>query len=215
MEYANANVFCSDDTFIRVWFAFTQIQELDSGIMCSTCGIALDIVIANGISLGTHVSKLTPSVYPPTHVNEHSEQILTISSYGAHCLPAITSHQHRTTVNKILAAMATLHPMADSDAGTFPNTSKLMDELPILFSFINLYLTNGVDSPFHCTHHDLIQQIATPNIMLQLVLFSAIAVLEDFHQSGSAPSWLQSLCPAFGAVLNTHTYTQTPVPLEL
>lgn len=181
MEYANANVFCSDNTFVHVWFAFTQIQELNSGMMCSTCGIALDIVIADGISLGTYVSKLTSSVYPPTCTNEHSEQILTISSYGACCLPAITLCQHQTTVNKTLAAMATLHPMADLDAGTFPDTSKLMDELPVLSLFINLYLTNGVDSPFHHTYHDLIQQIATPNIMLQLVPFLAIAVLEDFH----------------------------------
>ncbi|KAF8128390.1 hypothetical protein EV363DRAFT_1149279, partial [Boletus edulis] len=66
MEYGNANMFRSDDTFVCVCFAFMQIQELNNGMMCSTCGVTPDIVIADGISLGTHVSKLTSSVCPPT-----------------------------------------------------------------------------------------------------------------------------------------------------
>ncbi|KAF9220062.1 hypothetical protein BS17DRAFT_715810, partial [Gyrodon lividus] len=65
-EYREDNTFCSDDTFVRVWFAFTQVQQLDSGMMCLTCGFAPDIVIVDVISLGTHVSKLASSVHSPT-----------------------------------------------------------------------------------------------------------------------------------------------------
>ncbi|KAF9236952.1 hypothetical protein BU15DRAFT_32130, partial [Melanogaster broomeanus] len=67
LDYGDSNTFCSDDTFVHVWFVFTHIQELDSGMMCPTCGLTPDIVIADGISLGTHVSKLTSSIRPPTY----------------------------------------------------------------------------------------------------------------------------------------------------
>ncbi|KAF9230538.1 hypothetical protein BU15DRAFT_69113 [Melanogaster broomeanus] len=142
LDYGDSNTFCSDDTFVHVWFAFTRIQELDSGMMCPTCGLTPDVVIADGISLGTHVSKLTSSIRPPI-----------ISSYGARCLPAITVHDLRTTVNKVLVAT--------------------------------------------------------------LVPFGAISLLDEFHHTGRVAPWLQGLCPAFGAVLNSHSYTQTVIPSEL
>ncbi|KAH7903036.1 hypothetical protein BJ138DRAFT_980104, partial [Hygrophoropsis aurantiaca] len=59
LDYGFHNEFCSDDTFVRVWFAFTRIQQLDSGMLCPTCGSSPEVISADGISLGTHVSKLT------------------------------------------------------------------------------------------------------------------------------------------------------------
>ena len=67
--------FCADETFVRAWFAFTQLQQLDSGMTCPTCGPYPSVVIVDGISLGTHTSKLVSSIQPPTFVDESSEQL--------------------------------------------------------------------------------------------------------------------------------------------
>ncbi|KAF8833731.1 hypothetical protein BDN67DRAFT_976448 [Paxillus ammoniavirescens] len=82
--------FCSDETFVRVWFALTQIQTLDSGMWCPTCGTSPAVVIADGISLGTHISKVTGLIRLPTHVDQTSEKVDSISTYHACGLPAIT-----------------------------------------------------------------------------------------------------------------------------
>ncbi|KDQ59656.1 hypothetical protein JAAARDRAFT_126642, partial [Jaapia argillacea MUCL 33604] len=68
MDHGTDNTFCSDDTFVQVWFAFTRLQELDSGMMCPTCGPSPSIIIADGISLGIHHSQMSANVAPPTHV---------------------------------------------------------------------------------------------------------------------------------------------------
>jgi hypothetical protein len=43
--------FCGTETFTRVWFAFTELQALDSGMQCVSCGKHTDIVIADGVSI--------------------------------------------------------------------------------------------------------------------------------------------------------------------
>ncbi|KAI0766818.1 hypothetical protein BD413DRAFT_455148, partial [Trametes elegans] len=64
--------FCSDETFVRAWFAFVKLQDLDSGMMCPTCGPSPSTVIADGVSLATHASKLTSTVQPPTFTDASS-----------------------------------------------------------------------------------------------------------------------------------------------
>ncbi|KAI8974546.1 hypothetical protein BD414DRAFT_498023 [Trametes punicea] len=40
---------CSDETFVRAWFSFSYLQDLDSGFQCPTCGPSPDVVIADGV----------------------------------------------------------------------------------------------------------------------------------------------------------------------
>ncbi|RDX43443.1 hypothetical protein OH76DRAFT_1199505 [Lentinus brumalis] len=67
--------FCSDETFVRAWFAFIKLQDLGGTMRCPTCGPSPRVVIADGVSLATHASKLTSSVRPPTFTNTSSERI--------------------------------------------------------------------------------------------------------------------------------------------
>ncbi|ETW80925.1 hypothetical protein HETIRDRAFT_319999, partial [Heterobasidion irregulare TC 32-1] len=69
-EHSLGNKFCSDETFVRAWFAFVRLQKLDSGMTCPTCGPNPSVVIADGVSLGTHSSKLTAVVKPPTYTDQ-------------------------------------------------------------------------------------------------------------------------------------------------
>ena len=64
--------FCSTETFTRVWFAFTDIQELESGMSCLICGSYPDIVIADGVSIGYSAAKCVGGLQPPSLVTENS-----------------------------------------------------------------------------------------------------------------------------------------------
>ncbi len=75
--------FCSDETFVRAWFAFIQLQDLESTMCCPTCGPSPAIIIADGVSLATHASKLTSTVRPPTFVDTSSEVVDSITQYKA------------------------------------------------------------------------------------------------------------------------------------
>ncbi|KAK7687207.1 hypothetical protein QCA50_009712 [Cerrena zonata] len=81
--------FCSDETFVRVWFAFIQLLDIDSKMVCPQCGPNPDIIIVDGVSLSTHVSKLTRHIHPPTFVDDTCENIDSITTYKARQLPAI------------------------------------------------------------------------------------------------------------------------------
>ncbi|KII83495.1 hypothetical protein PLICRDRAFT_67635, partial [Plicaturopsis crispa FD-325 SS-3] len=200
MDHGPSNTFCSDDTFVRVWFAFTELQDLDSGMQCPTCGPSPKIVIADGISLGTHHSKLTGLVNPPTRVTQSSERIDSISSYKARALPAIIQVDMRALVNKMLDITATRIP----PDGGYPDMSKLFELYPDLAQLINLYVINGTSSRHFKAYRNFIQQIAAPDIVLQLVPFDAIEHFREFSRSLSdAPEWIQLLCPALGTLLRT------------
>ncbi|KAF9230279.1 hypothetical protein BU15DRAFT_83840 [Melanogaster broomeanus] len=210
LDHSREMEFCSDETFVRVWFKFTQIQTLDSGMWCPTCGSSPEVVIADGISLGTHVSKLTASIQPPTYVDVKSEKVESISSYRARGLPAIIQPDMRSIVNKIVAAPATCHTPEN-----ISNIVKLANLYPQLWSFIQLYIRNSVTSIYYKSYRDFIQQIAAPDIVLQLVPLSAVEALEHLDRSGVAQPWLQCLCPAIGAVINVHVSGGFTIPPEL
>ncbi|KIJ11559.1 hypothetical protein PAXINDRAFT_157266 [Paxillus involutus ATCC 200175] len=125
--------FCSDETFVRVWFAFTQVQTLDSGMWCPTCGTSPAVVIADGISLGTHISKVTGLIQPPTYVDQTSEKVDSISTYRARGLPAITQQDVQSVINKIIN-------LGPSDI--IPDMSKLASTYPEVLACIYLYLHN-------------------------------------------------------------------------
>ncbi|KAH9940291.1 hypothetical protein B0H21DRAFT_657713, partial [Amylocystis lapponica] len=184
-------IFCSDETFVRVWFAYVRLQELDSGMACPTCGPSPRIVIADGVSLGTHSSKLTGNVHPPTIVNSQSENIESISSYKARSLPTIPEPDIRSTVLKVLEAVTT--------AGEMPNTVRLYHLYPVLYASLALFLRDGTQSPHYHMYRSLFQQIAAPDIVLQLIPFDAIEPLQMIARREAMPDWLQSLSPAVGS----------------
>lgn len=204
--------FCSDDTFVRVWFAFIRLQELDSGMKCPTCGPSPEIIIADGISLGIHTAKVTRSTHPPTLTSAGSPQIESISSYKARSLPAIIQPDIRATVLKLLE-VSTSHVPCE-----MPDTQKLQTLYPALFSFIALYFSVGIASPHHNPYRSLIQQISAPDIVLQLIPQRAIETLRGIAKSDSAsdvPEWIQFLVPAFGRIVNSHRNEGSIIPQQL
>jgi hypothetical protein len=63
---------CSLKTFTRAWFAFTDVQALDSGMACPLCGPTPDIVIPDGVSISYSSSKFAAGLRPPTVVDDTS-----------------------------------------------------------------------------------------------------------------------------------------------
>ncbi|KAF9463495.1 hypothetical protein BDZ94DRAFT_1163969, partial [Collybia nuda] len=195
MKHGPKVKFCSDDTFVRVWFAFIHLQELDSGMKCPTCGPSPKIIIADGISLGIHAAKVTPSTCPPTLTSAGSPQIESISSYKARSLPAVVQPDVHTTILKLLD-VSTSHVPCE-----MPNTQKLQTLYPALYDFIALYFSAGLASLHHNPYRGLFQQISAPDIILQLIPQYAIEVLWSIAKSDPAsnvPEWIQFLVPAFG-----------------
>lgn len=75
--------FCSTETFTKVWFAFTSLQPLDSGMDCGICGKYPEIVIADGVSIGYSSSKFKPGLRPPSSVDDLSPINHTATLIGA------------------------------------------------------------------------------------------------------------------------------------
>ncbi|KAH8105834.1 hypothetical protein BXZ70DRAFT_1036489, partial [Cristinia sonorae] len=213
MEHGFEQSFCSVDTFIRVWFAFIRLQDLDSSMLCPTCGPSPSVVIADGVSLAPQMSKLTSHIRPPTTTTAHSERVETISSYRARGLPFIKTPALRALLTKFL----------DSTKVFFTNildTTPLAAEYPSLHQFMMLYLSSGRQSPHYMAYRTLLSQISAPDIALQLVPFKAIPILRSMTDPNyDVPVWLQSLVPAMGHAINSHRTNsnghRVPLPLEL
>ncbi|EED81134.1 predicted protein [Postia placenta Mad-698-R] len=148
--------FCSNETFVLVWFAFVRLQSLDSKMQCPTCGPCPKVVIADGVSLGTHISKVTTAVRPPTFTHDGSEKIDTITSWKARSLPAIIQKEIRTFIYKVLDQTAT------QVSFDIPNLSelKLSTEYPAVASLLQLVLRSDLASPFHKAYREFVRQEA-------------------------------------------------------
>ncbi|CDO77056.1 hypothetical protein BN946_scf184455.g6 [Trametes cinnabarina] len=124
--------FCSDETFVRAWFAFVQLQDFGNTMICPTCGPSPTIIIADGVTLATHASQLTTKVRPPTLTDTKSEVVSTISSYKARGLAAITQKDVRTLVIKFVESVAA-GPLADMSS--VPDISSMAQMYPALSNF--------------------------------------------------------------------------------
>lgn len=205
--------FCSDETFVRAWFAFTDIQELDSGMTCSTCGPHPEVIIVDGLSLATQSSKLGSSVRPPTFVDGSSEQIESISTYKARRLPAVPEAPMRAT------ALALLDEISASVTRStpIPNLGDFATQYEPFARFIHFIgLAKQQGSRHYAAYRSLALQIAAPDIVLQLVPFNAITELDALATCPDVPPppWLQALCPAVGAVINSHLAERSELPAE-
>ncbi|KAF8515123.1 hypothetical protein BU17DRAFT_9439, partial [Hysterangium stoloniferum] len=63
---------CYTEIFTHVWFAFTDLQQLESGMKCPICGPHPDIVIADGVSIGYSVTKCTSGLHSPSLISKDS-----------------------------------------------------------------------------------------------------------------------------------------------
>lgn len=199
--------FCSDETLVRVWFAFVVLQQLDSGMTCPTCGPTPKVVVVDGISLGTQSSKLVPGIRPPTFVDETSERVETITTYQARNLPAIPQVALRAE------ALDLLEQACKGDRANLKPSEGFMKQYSAYYGFLCLIQSVGRKSPHFNSYRSLAQQSAAPDIILQLIPPDIIdhvmgLSLPDF----GAPDWLQSQCPAIGAVVNGHKLEGTPLP---
>ena len=222
--------FCSDETFVRAWFAFSQLQDLGNTMQCPTCGPSPSIVIADGVSLATHASKLTSAVRPPTFTDTSSESITTITPYKARKLPPIPQKELRSLLLRFLESP----PASSAEA---PNTgilAPLCAKYPALAPLTELYVQLPVNDVRRKAYKELLSQvrrpgnattlncselitlwsvqIAAPDIVLQLVPYDAIQPMSVFVETGVMPNWLQSLCPVMGMVAEAHEAVSLPIP---
>jgi len=68
-EYLNAHSpvdFCDEEVFEYAWFAFIQLQEIQSSMECSICGPNPKVIIADGISVSFPSHHRTEGLRPPT-----------------------------------------------------------------------------------------------------------------------------------------------------
>ncbi|KAI0638143.1 hypothetical protein C8Q77DRAFT_412950 [Trametes polyzona] len=211
-DHAPGMQFCSDETFVRAWFAFVQLQDLESSMKCPTCGPAPRIVIADGVSLATHASKLTPFVRPPTLTDSSSEVIESISTHKARGLPAIPQRDIRSIINRFLDAATSLGMGSASE--TLPDLVKVQETCPAVASLLVL-VVKAPSLLLRRSCRELARQIAAPDVVLQLVPYAAIGPLRDFARTGTAVEWLQALVPALGRLLNAYRAAEQPLPSEI
>ncbi|KAJ2968282.1 hypothetical protein NUW54_g13262 [Trametes sanguinea] len=160
-DHTSGMQFCSEETFVRAWFAFVQVQNLQSSMACPTCGPSPSIVIADGVSLATHASKLTSRVRPPTFTDSSSERVESISTYKARGLPAITQKDVRTLTLKCIDAIPIAFPMFPTP---LPDMSKVETAYPALAGFLSL-VAQTPDTRLRRVYRELARQVRSQHLI--------------------------------------------------
>lgn len=97
-----------------MWFAFTEMQGLDSGMECPKCGKHAEIVVADGVSIGYSSAKFRQGLYPPTTINASSPQVSTATLTGppraAIPFPKLREELRKLVAPKIPPHLYTLPP---------------------------------------------------------------------------------------------------------
>lgn len=204
--------FCSTETFTKVWFSFTNLQALDSGMDCSVCGKFPEIVVADGVSIGYSSSKYKRGLRPPSMVDGSSPINASATLIGAKGAALISS-----TLRKELRSIMDMEnvPSRDSTVSvssalceTIPGIDKLLPlylfaktelrrkSLRALFNLVNIFCYVMMSS---CSPHI---KIAADDIILQLVPYPSIALLAHFANSAdrTPPPHLKLWIPSFGNV---------------
>ncbi|KAI0672113.1 hypothetical protein C8Q78DRAFT_1124971, partial [Trametes maxima] len=155
--------FCSNETFVRAWFSFVELQDLDSKMQCPTCGPSPPVVIADGVSLATQASKLAGTgVKPPTYTDSRSERVESISSWKARQLPAIHEKAIRKCILEYLAETAIRAPSVPPDLSavnsTYPEVASLL-RLTMFEEYMAVTATNGLQQSRRKALRDLIRQV--------------------------------------------------------
>jgi hypothetical protein len=76
-EHHSEKPFCDRKTFLKAWFEYIKLQDLDmpTPLSCSICGEYPEVVIADGLSLGFAADKVTEHLRPPTATEAISERV--------------------------------------------------------------------------------------------------------------------------------------------
>jgi len=119
--------FCSTETFTHVWFTFTKLQALDSGMQCISCGKHPEIVIADGVSIAYSSSKFIQGLLPPSATSATSPINRTVTPGSSDSWKAISDRKLRKEVQGLVAL--------PSRPTVFALSSDCIPELSSLVSF--------------------------------------------------------------------------------
>ena len=140
--------FCSTETFTRVWFAFTELQALDSGMECISCGKHPEIVIADGVSIAYSSSKFVQGLLPPSATSATSPINHTVTPGSNDSRKAISDRKLRKEVQALVALSSRPTDFALSS-----------DSIPELSSLILYYLRLSVKSRLCVAVRELLLQV--------------------------------------------------------
>jgi len=144
-------LFCSTETFTCVWFAFTELQALDSGMRCISCGEHPEIVIADGVSIAYSSSKFIQGLLPPSAMSATSPVNRTVIPGSSDSRKAISDRKLRREMQGLVTAPSRLTGFSLSS-----------DSIPELSSLVSYYLSLPVKSRL-C--------VAVCELLLQVCLF--------------------------------------------
>jgi len=140
--------FCSTETFTRVWFAFTELQVLDSGMQCISCGKHPEIVIADGVSIAYSSSKFVQGLLPPSATSAMSPINHMVTPGSSDSRKAISDRKLRKEVQGLVAP-----PSRPTDF------SLSSDSIPELSSLVLYYLYLPVKSRLCVAVRELLVQV--------------------------------------------------------
>ena len=140
--------FCSAETFTRVWFAFTELQVLDSGMQCISCGKHPEIVIADGVSIAYSSSKFVQGLLPPSATTTASPVNNMVTPGSSDSRKAISDRGLRKKVQQLVAL-----PSRPADFALS------LDPLPELSSLVSFYLCLPAKSRLCVAVHELLSQV--------------------------------------------------------
>lgn len=142
--------FCGTDTFTRVWFAFTELQALDSGMQCISCGKHPEIVIADGVSIAYSSSKFVQGLLPPSATSDASPVNNTVTLGSSDSRKAISDRKLRKEVQGLVAS--------PSRPTGFTLSS---DSVPQLSSFVSYYLHLPMKARLCIAVRELLSQVCS------------------------------------------------------
>lgn len=140
--------FCSTETFTRVWFAFTELQALDSKMECISCGQHPEIVIADGVSIAYSSSKFVQGLLPPSATSDASPVNHTVTLGSGDSRKTISDRMVRREVQRLVAL-----PERPTDFA-LPS-----DSIPELSSFISYYISLPAKSRLCIAVRELLVQV--------------------------------------------------------
>ena len=142
--------FCSTETFTRVWFAFTELQVLDSGMKCISCGEHPEIVIADGVSIAYSSSKFVEGLLPPSATSPTSPVNCTVIPGSSDSRKAISDRKLRKSVQGLVAL-----PSKPVDFTLSSNS------IPQLSSLVSYYLCLPAKSRLCVAVRELLLQVCS------------------------------------------------------
>lgn len=140
--------FCSTETFTHVWFAFTELQVLDSGMQCISCGKHPEIVITDGVSITYSSSKFIQGLLPPSATSATSPINHTVTPDSSDSWKAISNRK----LQKEVQGLVTL----PSRPTVFALSS---DSIPELCSLVSFYICLPVKSWLCVAVRELLSQV--------------------------------------------------------